>query len=99
MSSVVLGIIAETFVNLNAIERRTQEWRQPHASMAWNRHATRRRCLNTSVDGVGRPTFDFHTAHNRSKFRIFCRFMSAIARFSAHGNRINRNDCLNNCRS
>ena len=38
MSSVVLGIIAETFVNLNAIEQ-TQEWRQPHASMAWNRHA------------------------------------------------------------
>ena len=40
-----------------------------------------------------------HPAHNRNRFRIFCLFMSEIARFSAHGNLMSRNDCRNNCLS
>ena len=57
-------------------------------------HASHASMWNAPDATIGPPPM----AHNRSKFRIFCRFMSAIA-LLAHGNRINRNDCLNNCRS
>ena len=75
MSSAVLGIIAETLVNLHAIEPPQLRRQRRVDGVESPRHRADTVTGTTSrLDGVGRLRFDFHTASNSR----WCRFFSSI---------------------